>query len=152
MLLTMKKFIQILSVATLVFTLFACKKDAVAPTKTELLTAQSWKVTASEATTNGVKKDIFASFPACEKDDFITFKADKAYIEDQGTTKCDPADPQTEQGKWALTNNDTKVELSSTDSGVTITIAYDIVELTADKLVLQFTFGGTTGIVTHSKK
>ena len=148
----MKNVIQCLSMATLVLTLFACKKDAAAPTKTELLTAQSWKLTAAETTANGTKLDIFATMKACEKDNFETYKTDKTYIEDEGATKCDPTDPQTQQAKWAFSTNETKLEKIVTESGVTITFTLDIVELTADKMVLKFTSGTGTATATYGKK
>jgi hypothetical protein len=147
----MKNVIKFLSIATLLFTLFACKKDA-EPTKTELLTAHAWKTTAAEATINGVKSNLYASYEACEKDDFTTFKTDKTFISDEGATKCDPADPQTEQAKWTFLTNETKLEITVTDSGSTATITYDIVELTADKIILKFTLGTSSGTVTYGKK
>ena len=148
----MKNVIQLLSIATLVFTLFACKKDTVPPTKTELLTAHAWKITAAEGTINGVKRDLFTTAPACEKDDIETFKTDKTYIGDQGATKCDPTDPQTEQGKWAFSTNETKLDITVIDSGSSFTITYDVLELTADKMVLKFTAGTNSGTTTFGKK
>jgi Lipocalin-like domain len=148
----MKNVIQCLSVVALAFTLFACKKDAATPTKTELLTAHAWKITASEATLNGVKQDIFAQMSTCERDNFETFKTDKTFVSDEGATKCDPSDPQTAQGKWTFLTNDTKLELTVTDGGSSYTITYDIGELTADKLVLKFTAGTNSGTATYGKK
>ena len=148
----MKNVIKCLFMATLVFSLFACKKDAVPPTKTELLTAHSWKITAIETTINGIKRDIFTNSPACEKDDFETYKTDKTLISDDGATKCDPTNPQTQQAKWALLSNETKLEVSIVESGTPISFIYDIVELTADKMVLTITLSGVSGTTTLGKK
>ena len=35
-------------------------------------------------------------------DDYLKFNADKTLVHDAGATKCDPTDPQTENGTWSM--------------------------------------------------
>lgn len=63
-----------------------------AKTKTELLTAKSWRVSSDQSTVvsggTTVSNDDYADLKACEKDDFTKFNADKTITADQGATKC----------------------------------------------------------------
>lgn len=40
--------------------------------------------------------------PACSKDDILTIKADGTCTSDAGAVKCDPSDPQVQNGTWKL--------------------------------------------------
>ena len=128
------KFSAIALVA-ITMSLSACKKDE---TTTEtpkvagstLLVGKDWKTTSLTITSPGGIIDVFATFPACDKDDLQEFKADGTILDKAGATKCDPSDPDTEPGGfWALLENDTKFRMIDGDT----TIA-DIVELSANTL------------------
>jgi hypothetical protein len=101
----MKRLLFLIAIPAL--TLFAaCSKDKTqpfnptptpsTPTKTpkELLVG-TWKIESSVS--NGAN-----TLPDCSKDNLITFKADGTYTSDQGTVKCDPSDPQNDNGTWNL--------------------------------------------------
>lgn len=141
----MKKFLIIAIVGTMLFGVAACtKKDdnttstpAATPTKTDLLIAKKWKLTA--LTVDGA--DFYAIMDACDQDDLRIFKAGGVYNADNGPTKCDPADDQIFIiSTWALSDNDTKL----TFDGDTFTIN----ELTATSMKLTITEGGNTGVLT----
>ncbi|GAB2947118.1 hypothetical protein GCM10027048_10170 [Hymenobacter coalescens] len=122
-------------------TFSACKKDEEKPkTKTELLTAKSWRVTAARetVTTGGqtTSSDEYATFGACEKDDFVKFLADKKVEFNEGATKCNTADPQTETGAWDFNSDQTKLTLTDPDLG--LSLVYDIVELNASTLKVKY--------------
>lgn len=78
--------------------------------------------------------DMWSFLPDCSKDGFMNFHDDGTMVYDEGATKCDPGDPQTETGTWTFTDNETR--LSTTSGGVTEIV--DIVELTDSKLVISF--------------
>lgn len=109
-----------------------------AKTKTELITAGKWQMSAATLTMNdnGVDTtyDFFADMEACEKDDFMTFGTDGNGSEDEGATKCDPADDQTTSGKWSFYDNETKLIITVDGDADTA----DIVELTESTLKLKY--------------
>jgi hypothetical protein len=100
----------------LMLCLFACKKESKgkSPGKTELLTTGTWKVTTymEDWDGNGSQEtDVLALFPSCTRDDFHTFLANKNLERNEGPTKCDPLDPQTDLTSWDLTTNETVLVL-----------------------------------------
>lgn len=71
------------------------------PSKTpKELIAGTWAI--QSVTTNDPSNPDPLS--ACAKDDLLTFKADGTCTADAGATKCDPKDPQTQNGTWKLDN------------------------------------------------
>ena len=81
-----------------------CKKDKdpTLPTKTELLTAKSWRISGNVTVTTTTGRpattvDHFSSAPACEKDSFVKFNTDKTTRSDEGALLCQGA-RQTETG------------------------------------------------------
>jgi len=127
--------------AILLFTA-ACKKnddDNNNKTKTENLTTGNWYLRSSTFTMSimGVDStyDGMADMEACEKDNFYTFLGGGVAKMDEGATKCDASDPQTETGTWALLNNETKLAIN----GAGVTDTADILELNGSTLKLQAT-------------
>lgn len=128
-------------------TIAACKKDddtPATPTTKEYLTAGNWKVTAMTIDPgvdfNGTLfTDFYSMMPTCSKDDLMLFNVNGTVTDDEGATKCDPDDPQTQtDGTWALSSDnktltvtypdDTVVLTISTINGTTIVGTYSMVE------------------------
>jgi hypothetical protein len=92
------------------FTLITgCKKDDTTPDTKSVLTSGSWKLTSwtsDPAFPNGsgaTIPDLYNQLPSCTKDDLSVFNANGTYNEDEGASKCNPADPQVfNQGTWTL--------------------------------------------------
>jgi hypothetical protein len=124
----------------LVFTaLTACKKKNDAKSKTELLTSSAWLVSKSEEKlNNNPYVDDFPNWASCEKDNKIIFATNNVVTFDEGATKCDVSDPQTETGSWAFTENDTKLIVD----GETLTIE----QLDENTLIVvsSYSFSGQT--------
>ncbi len=80
--------------------------------------------------------DLYAQFEACSKDDLTFFQDDNKYLFDEGATKCDPTDPQTDTGIWLL-SSDEKVMTVDGES-------WDIVEINSStlKVTYQYSEGG----------
>jgi hypothetical protein len=85
-------------------------KPATAQTRTQLLTANNWTVTAFVASTPGeADENMFGLFENCTKDDFIKFNPNFTVVTDEGATKCDPTDPQTETEIWSFGPNESTI-------------------------------------------
>ncbi|OGX91494.1 lipocalin family protein [Hymenobacter coccineus] len=114
----------------------ACSKKGDDPqplTPTQLLTAQKWRV--SSATIAGPGQptiDLTALSAPCKLDDYVQFADPSTYVVDEGATKCDSRDAQTQLGTWAFANNDTQLSISYTGDNYTATVN----ELTASSLKL----------------
>ncbi len=66
------------------------------PSRAELLVNRNWRLTAETEQIGGWQPtDVFASYQACEKDNFIRFEGNGQLKMDEGATKCSPSDPQT---------------------------------------------------------
>ena len=143
----MRKSTIFLASALLLTTTFfsACSKDDVAPratTKTELLTAKKWRITAATyKEDNDPVQDKYADVDACSKDDFYKFNADKTFVLDEGATRCNTNDPQTYVSGWDITA-DGSILLLLEMKGSTSAELYDITELTDSKLRIGQTYTG----------
>lgn len=132
--------LKTLCIVLLVFTAFtACKKKNDAKSKTELLTSSAWLISKYEEKLNsGAYVDDFPNWASCDKDDKTIFATNNVVTYDEGATKCDVSDPQTETGSWAFTENETKLIVD----GETITIE----QLDENNLIVvsSYTFSGQT--------
>jgi len=77
----------------------SCSKDE--KTTIEILNAHTWKLSAatiSPGVTNPANgsliTDLLGFVGGCLSDNLYSFTLDGKYIEDEGPTKCNPADPQ----------------------------------------------------------
>ena len=100
--------------------LSACKKSdespATASSRTELLTAKSWRLSSATITANGFPVSSSTFIQDCSKDDTFKFNADKTLVQDAGTIKCNTSDPQTQTGTWALNSDQSKLTISIPNS------------------------------------
>lgn len=115
--------------------LWACKKDE--KTTIEILASHPWKLSAATINpglvnpANGsVISDLLAILGTCLSDNTYSFTSDGKYVEDEGPTKCDPTDPQTNSGDLNL-SADGK---TATVDGVVFTFE----EISEDKVVYTF--------------
>lgn len=141
---TISRSILFVSIAAILAV--SCKDDDAKPSNTDLLTAKSWTVTSF--TLGG--KDVTDDFSDdCSKDDSSKFGKDGKVTLDNGSVKCDPSEPQTEDnGTWSFESNETKIKLTSDGDSET----YDIDELTATSLKVSYTYTDTVNGVTVSAK
>lgn len=108
----MKTIIFKLLPLMVVLAMASCKKDD--PTTTELLTnSKGWilvSLTTDPAIVDPITgtniTDLYAQQDACDKDDITIFQDNGTYIADEGATKCDPSDPQTDTGTWVLSTDE----------------------------------------------
>jgi len=110
----MKNFSSLLSFGLILvsISLSNCGKDddkTPTPTKTELLTTASWKF--STATLNG--SDASGFLQACQKDNIYTFAVANTGTIDEGGSKCNGSDPQTNPFTWSFLSNETILHIST---------------------------------------
>ena len=105
----MKHFTKLFSSFLLLFVVLlftACRKDDAPTAKTtlELLQNKNWKLTGLTVTpgsTGTGTEDVYNTWmEACEKDNLFRFNSGSIFILDEGPTKCDPSDPQSQNGTW----------------------------------------------------
>ena len=127
-----------------------CNKDDddTAASKKDLLIAGSWKLTAVVSDDDGdgtYETNDFIQFSDCYTDNYYTFKTNGELEMNEGATKCDPADPQTDTANWQLTNNETTLVIEGDN--------YAIEELNTSTLKLKQTFSDNrSSLVTFSKR
>jgi hypothetical protein len=149
------KRVSLLATLALACAFSACKKDNEKPkSKTDMLTAKSWKITADVSTEVGangqtITTDEYARYPACDKDDYLKFQTDKKLISNQGTLKCDPTSAQEQTGAWDFNSDQTKLTIADpTLSG--LVLQADIVELTASTLKIKTSSGSGNTLETET--
>jgi len=124
------RVLTLLLLSLVILTANSCKKDDESKSKTDLLTGKYWKYTAMNISPsiefNGFEySDLFGLLPNCTKDDLVKYDADGTVIYDEGASKCDEGDPQTETGTWSFNSDETKItEVFDGDS-----FTYDVLEL-----------------------
>ncbi len=99
-----------------------CSKNSVNPAPpsdfVSILQNGDWQMTTFNITPalNGVT-DVVANMPACAKDNLLQFKANGVFYLDEGVSKCDPADLQTDKGIWAYEAITRQLTYSSPKAG-----------------------------------
>jgi|SRR5690606_4184595 len=145
----MKK-ITLLTAIFIIAINFGCKKDDDDnnPSKKDLLTTGSWKLTAvvSDEDGDGTHElNDFIYFSDCYTDNYYIFKANGELELNEGNSKCDQADPQTETANWQLINNENTLVIENDN--------YAIEDLNTSTLRLKETFSGNrSSVVTFSKR
>lgn len=143
----MKKNINITTLF-LILLLAACSKKDSTPSKTELLTSGTWKLTAAVSDDDGngtYETNNYATFSPCFTDNFFSFSASSVATLDEGPTKCDPTDPQTETGTWQFTQNETYLKINGDE--------WKLEELTTTTLKWKEEYaGGRSSMVTFTKR
>ena len=108
------------------------KKDPDPKTKTELITTSTWKF--SGATVGGSDASTFLQ--TCQKDNVMTFAAAGTGIVDEGATKCNGGDAQSNPFTWNFQSSETILFVSNplfTGGSSTFTL----VSLSETQLVLS---------------
>jgi hypothetical protein len=92
----------------------ACNKDSdnnnTPKTNTDLLVQSAWKF--DNAKVNGA--DVSSLIQGCQKDNTITFAAGGTGTLDEGATKCNSSDPQSNPFTWNFATNETVLHVSAT--------------------------------------
>jgi len=119
------------------------KDDTPAPNpllaeRTAFLTQSTWIQTAATITDvrNGVPTyyDVLVNAYPCIRDNTLVYHTDKTYVNDEGPSRCDSADPQVrDAGRWALNADGSELVVTS-DGGTPL--AWKLVRCTATEHVI----------------
>ena len=130
----MKKIISLAFI--IMIAIFSCKKEDTKPvTKSDFLTSGTWAVTDVVSDDDGdgtYETHDFPDFEACYRDNIYTFHSDGKWEMNEGASKCDPGDPQSDTALWQLINNEKDIIL-----GVD---TYSIVELSETTLRVKLMY------------
>jgi hypothetical protein len=132
------KHLLLLPALALACTLTACKKDEEKPkSKTELLTARNWRITADLRTsTSGSQTtttDAYAAYPPCLKDDYVKYSTNHQVEFNRGALQC-ANEPQSQTSNWEFNADETRLTISAPPSSVA---TYEVLELTAETMKLR---------------
>ena len=146
----MKKIFLLFLVGTALL-ITSCSDDSSDPgpkSNTDLLCQAPWKTTAATIDPaidffGMIISDIYAQYEDCDKDDLEIYATDKTGSFDEGATKCDPADDQSEAFTWTSNQDETTLSVDGETA--------NIVKLDASTLMLSMTvdgddIGGTSGV------
>jgi hypothetical protein len=128
----MKKVVLMLSIVAVTLAT-SCKKSDSNCTLDATSILGAYKVTAYtyQATASSTLVDVYASVPACQKDNIITFNSNGTYTETEGATSCSPSSASS--GTWSL-------------SGSTLTLDGDANTTTFNCTTLVIKTIGTTDV------
>jgi hypothetical protein len=111
---TSNLFLIFALIATIVCTI-GCKKETVTAAVVEdaktLLTSGKWKLTGQSSS----GQDSFGTLDACTKDNLETYTTDGKFVIDEGSTKCDSDDPQTQTLSYILSADNKTLKLKDGD-------------------------------------
>lgn len=118
----------------------ACEKEK-PESKADLLVGKNWQTTALTVTLSGAQTgttDAYALLPACQKDNFLRFDANKTLEVNEGADVCPDTEPQT-KGTWDISADQTKLNLGLARYSSIAAVQVSIEELSAGRLVLKST-------------
>ena len=74
--------------------------------------------------------DFYAQLDNCSKDDLEKYNTNNTVTYDEGPTKCDPTDPQTQTSPWSFNSDETILTVDGE--------SYKILTLTSTQLKMSF--------------
>lgn len=131
---TMKKhFVKLLVVLWLPAAFAGCEKET-GKTKTEYLTALSWRLENAGIDSNrdGIVDIADTSLQDCAKDGTLGFFTKGTGLLDEGPTRCSPDDPQSRTFSWAFLNNEMQLEFDGK--------VYSVYSVGPEKLKIYYEF------------
>lgn len=156
----MKKILLPINIVAIIV-IMSCSKPENNKPEEHILDSKSqlaegkWQIAAStyQKFTNGVGgviEDEYMVLSACQKDNYIVYKADESIIEDEGASKCsDTAKQQKLIGNWQLLDGDKTLRVISQNiiSGIPVADTTDWIINELSKTTLKLIHihnGGTT--------
>jgi hypothetical protein len=137
----MKKVIYLFALGLL---FLSCKKNhdaTLTKSRFELISDKKWQIAALSGVVNGITiTDAYSGLPDYDKDDYYYFKDNLSYELNANLLKRSGYPEQIiDSGTWQLTTSDSFLVLNSRGSNMVTIDPINILELTEDKLVIQWT-------------
>ena len=136
-------YFKTLLVITALGSITGCSKNNSTPVQPldveKNLQSASWQMTifTIAPALNGVT-DVLLNMPSCSKDNLLQFKANGVFYLDEGASKCNASDAQTDQGVW---NYDSAIKQLTYSSPRLGAFVIDVKDATAG------TISGTRSII-----
>ena len=131
---------RLVTVVILLSAIVSCEKEK-NPSRMDMLTNGKWRLTAQTASPavdwdgdGDTETNLYLIMDACIKDDYAIFRKDGTVEENEGASKCDATDPQSEILNWSFKNNDNTLHLDGDD--------FIIEQMTESTLTLKVSFSG----------
>jgi hypothetical protein len=126
--------------------LAACQKEneptPIADTRTPLLLAKNWQLSAQTTTftDNGKAQvmDVYASTAPCARDNYTTFRQDKSLTYNEGKTLCGPS-ALLGKGSWSFNSELTELTIDSPQLHGAPSV-FQVLDLTDRTLQLRHTY------------
>lgn len=118
--------------------LTSCEKDENKVSNTDKITG-TWKLTAMTVDPAidwfGTQvTNLYAQLPACTKDDLTIFQSNGVVKLDEGDSKCEVSDPQTQTGTWTFNTSESTISVTTDGE----TESWEINELTKDRFSVDY--------------
>lgn len=92
------------------------KQAAAADDKMTILTTGTWRLTSYISYTITGIVDVYASYSDCRKDDLLSFNKDGTAEINEGPSKCDASDPQSQFIQWRFLNDQgSRIEINGAE-------------------------------------
>ena len=122
-----------LAILLSIITVSACKKDEQTDNKYQQLIGKKWKIV---SITEDGKEVLMSKFTSCIIDDYFEFSPNNTYSNNEGSSKCNPDDPQVKDvGSWSIAGD----VLYMQSNTLPVKSSVNIKELTSSKMVLLHT-------------
>lgn len=127
----MKKITSLFMIALMALAWTSCKEDedpAAEKTKTQLLTAHTWRITAATISPEYQGSTNIFDISPCYQENTEVYSSNGSFVKDEGSNKCNNVE-QTRTGTWSFNSSETIIQLDYSDA-TAIDESYNILELT----------------------
>lgn len=109
--------LKIMLAGILLVVLPCCKKQTTAEVnKMDIITIGTWRLTGLKAYYITGETDVYSTYTSCRKDDYIKFNKDGTAEINEGPSKCDSTDPQSQFIQWKfLDNSGKRIEINGVE-------------------------------------
>lgn len=106
--------LKIILAGVLLLVLPCCKKQTIAkPDKMGIITTGTWRLTGFTAYEITGNIDVYSTYTSCRKDDYLKFNKDGSAEINEGLTKCNSTDPQSQLIQWKfLDDSGNRIEIN----------------------------------------
>ena len=108
--------LKIVLAGILLVVLPCCKKQTAEVNKMDIITAGTWQLTGYTAYEITGETDVYSTYTSCRKDDYLKFNKDGTAEINEGPTKCNSTDQQSQLIQWKfLDDSGHKIEINGVE-------------------------------------
>ena len=128
------KNLNLLALLVFVLAFTSCENFEIDIPTDNALANTEWQLISFVVEDESGSNETIQEMDDCELDNILIFKDNSNFVYDEGDTKCDPDDPQVEDGGIYILSDDQESLILTMDAEV---IAADVLEFTAQTLKIQ---------------